>query len=139
MLILKRADGAVCLAERRGTGYADGMLNLPSGKVEPGEDVYDAVAREAREEVGVRIQREALRIVHAMYFQNPEGETRVGWFFTASHWVGAPTNMEPSKCAGLTWHQVDHLPSNTVRYNALGLLHWAKGEPFSSHWHDHLD
>jgi hypothetical protein len=34
MIILER-DGAVCLAERQGTGYADGKLN-------PDEDVYDA-------------------------------------------------------------------------------------------------
>jgi 8-oxo-dGTP pyrophosphatase MutT (NUDIX family) len=137
MLILER-DGAVCLAERRGTGYADGMLNLPSGKVEPDEDVYDAIAREALEEVGVAVEREALRIVHAMYFRNPQGETRVGWFFTATHWTGTPTNMEPHKCAGLSWHPLDHLPQNTVRYNALGIAHYVKGEPFSSHWHDAL-
>ncbi|GAA4806226.1 NUDIX hydrolase [Streptomyces ziwulingensis] len=139
MLILRRGDGAVCLAERQGTGYADGKSNLPSGKVESGEDVYDAVIREAREEIGVEIEREALSIVHVMYFRTPEGETRIGWFFTASHWNGTPTNMEPHKCAGLSWHQVDHLPSNTVRYNVLGVLHWAKGEQFSSHWHDWHD
>ena len=45
MLILER-DGTVCLAERQGTGYADGMLNLPSGKLDDGEDVFEAVIRE---------------------------------------------------------------------------------------------
>ncbi|MDT9682264.1 NUDIX domain-containing protein [Streptomyces sp. TRM76323] len=132
MLILER-DGAVCLAERRGTGYADGMLNLPSGKVEPGESVYDAVIREAHEEIDVTVERDALRIVHAMHFRNPEGEPRVGWFLTARHWEGEPRNMEPHKCAGLSWHPSDRLPDNTVPYNALGIAHYLKGEPFSVH------
>jgi 8-oxo-dGTP pyrophosphatase MutT (NUDIX family) len=132
MLILER-DGAVCLAERRGTGYADGLLNLPSGKAEPGESVYDAVIREAREEIGVTIERDALRIVHVMHFRNPEEEPRVGWFFTARHWDGEPRNMEPHKCAGLSWHPTDQLPVNTVPYNALGIAHYLKGEPFSAH------
>lgn len=100
MLILER-DGAVCLAERRGTGYADGMLNLPSGKVEPGESVYDAVIREAHEEVGVTVERDALRIVHAMHFRNPEGEPRVGWFLTAPPSAGRPP-CHPTSPAGPT-------------------------------------
>jgi 8-oxo-dGTP diphosphatase len=134
MLILQREhDGAVCLAERQGTGYADGMLNLPSGKLDDGEDVYAAVIREAREETGIVVEREALRIVHVMHFRNPEGEPRVGWFFTARHWHGEPRNMEPHKCAGLSWHRADNLPENTVPYNALGIAHWLKGEPFSLH------
>ncbi|MEU2968932.1 NUDIX domain-containing protein [Streptomyces ardesiacus] len=132
MLILER-DGAVCLAERQGTGYADGMLNLPSGKLDEGEDVYDAVIREALEETGVVLERGALRIVHVMHFRNPEGEPRVGWFFAARHWEGEPQNMEPHKCAGLSWHPVDHLPDTTVPYNALGIAHYRKGEPFSVH------
>lgn len=39
MVILER-DGHILLAERKDTGYADGLLNLPSGKV----DSHDANA-----------------------------------------------------------------------------------------------
>ncbi|MFD8952483.1 NUDIX domain-containing protein [Streptomyces xanthophaeus] len=139
MIILERGVGEtreICLAERRNTGYADGLLNLPSGKVEDGEDLFTAIIREAAEEVGVVIERGALRIVHVTYFRNPEGEARVGWFFAATHWTGAPTNMEPEKCAGLTWHHPERLPDNTVPYNATGIEHYLKGEPHSVHWHD---
>ncbi|MGW7517847.1 NUDIX hydrolase [Streptomyces sp. NPDC054796] len=140
MLILQRTDSTLCLAERQGTGYADGMLNLPSGKVEPGEDIYDAIRREAREEIGIVVERGALRVVHAMHFRNPEGETRVGWFFTTTHWEGEPRNMEPHKCTGLSWHLPDHLPHHTVPYNALGIAHYLRGEPFSVHgWTDTQD
>ncbi|MQS35793.1 NUDIX hydrolase [Streptomyces katsurahamanus] len=135
MLILERGSDLL-LAERKNTGYADGLLNLPSGKVEHGEDVYDAIIREAEEEIGVRLRREALRLVHVMYFRNPEGGTRVGWFFATNEWSGEPVNAEPHKCAGIAWHHRDHLPDNTVRYNTLGISHYIKGEPMSVHWHD---
>ncbi|MGW8066675.1 NUDIX hydrolase [Streptomyces ziwulingensis] len=132
MLILER-DGTVCLAERQGTGYADGQLNLPSGKLKKGEDVYNAVIREAREETGLVIERDALQIVHVMHFRHREEEPRIGWFFAARYWHGEPQNMEPHKCAGLSWHPVDQLPATTVPYNALGIGHYRKGEPFSVH------
>ena len=54
MLTLER-DGQVLLAERSGTGYADGWYNLPSGKLEEYEDVVAAIIREAWEEVGVTL------------------------------------------------------------------------------------
>ncbi|QNP71931.1 NUDIX domain-containing protein [Streptomyces roseirectus] len=131
MVILER-EGRILLAERQGTGYADGMLNLPSGKVED-ENVVQAAAREALEEVGVHIDPAALHPVHVMHYLNPEGHQRIGWFFTATHWDGEPYNAEPAKCAGLSWHRPDQLPGNTVPYNALGIAHHLKGEPFSVH------
>jgi 8-oxo-dGTP diphosphatase len=132
MIILER-DGHLLLAERANTGYADGLLNLPSGKVDPGENVVDAIVREAREEIGVRLDPGALRIVHVMHMRNPEGQTRVGWFFATAHWDGEPVNAEPHKCGGISWHPADQLPENTVPYNAYGIAHSLKGEPFSVH------
>jgi 8-oxo-dGTP pyrophosphatase MutT (NUDIX family) len=72
MTILER-DGHLLLGERSGTGYADGFLNLPSGKVDPGENVIDAAVHEAREEVGVVVDPPARRFVHVMHYRNPEG------------------------------------------------------------------
>jgi 8-oxo-dGTP diphosphatase len=132
MLIIER-DGLVLLAERSGTGYADGALNLPSGKLEPGEDVVAAVIREAHEEVGVVVDRADVRAVHVMQHLNPEGQTRVGWFFKADRWVGEPYNAEPHKCARLLWAPADHLPGNTWPYTAAGLAQYRAGTPFSLH------
>ncbi|MGK5530953.1 NUDIX hydrolase [Streptomyces sp. URMC 129] len=132
MIILER-EGRILLAERAHTGYADGRLNLPSGKVDPGENVTEAAVREAREEIAVDIDPAALRPVHVMHYRNPEGQARVGWFFATAHWHGEPVNAEPHKCAGISWHPADQLPAHTVRYNALGITHYLKGAPFSTH------
>jgi 8-oxo-dGTP diphosphatase len=53
-LLLTRHDH-VLLALRQGTGFADGMWNLPSGKAESTETAVEAVIREAHEELGIRL------------------------------------------------------------------------------------
>lgn len=53
--VLMRADGAFLLTSRPpGKPYA-GYWEFPGGKVEPGEDVLTALARELREELGIRV------------------------------------------------------------------------------------
>lgn len=131
MLILERGEDLL-LAERAG-GYAAGQLNLPSGKVEFGEDVFTAVAREAKEEVGVDIDLDALRIVHVMQYRNPEGDVRLSWFLATSHWSGEPVNAEPEKCARIFWCKRSEIPDITYESNALGIQHYLKGEPHSVH------
>ncbi|MFG2737272.1 NUDIX domain-containing protein [Streptomyces harbinensis] len=132
MIILERGD-RILLAERANTGYADGLLNLPSGKVDPGESVIEAAVREAQEEVGITIDPAALRTVHVMHYRNPEGRPRIGWFFATAHWTGEPVNAEPHKCAGIAWHHPAQLPDHTVPYNATGIAHYLKGDMFSVH------
>ncbi|MFD7896501.1 NUDIX domain-containing protein [Streptomyces sp. NPDC059743] len=131
MLILEQGE-YLLLAERAG-GYAAGQLNLPSGKVEFGEDVFEAVAREGQEEVGVTIHRDSLRIVHVMQYKNPEGGVRLSWFLATSHWDGEPVNAEPDKCARIMWCKRSEIPDNTYESNALGIQHYLKGEPHSVH------
>lgn len=132
MLILERA-GHVLLAERSGTGYADGWYNFPSGKLEAGEDVVTAVIREASEEIGVHIEQCDVRPVHVMHHRGPAQHSRIGWFFTADRWQGEPYNAEPHKCAGLLWAPIDQLPANTLAYMTAGLAQYRAGVPFSLH------
>jgi hypothetical protein len=49
-LVLRDPDGRILLARRSATGYGDGQLHLPSGHLEAGESIVDAVVREALEE-----------------------------------------------------------------------------------------
>ncbi|MFE0133152.1 methyltransferase domain-containing protein [Streptomyces sp. NPDC059037] len=138
-LILRRGD-EVLLARRANTGYGDGLLNVPSGHVEPGEDVREAVLREAREEIGLTLAPADVRAAVVLQHRGPGGNPRIGWFFEADHGRGGtPFNAEPEKCEELTWHAIDALPDDMVAYCRAGLEAWRAGERFLLHWQEDGD
>lgn len=133
-LIVRRGD-RVLLARRSGTGYADGLWNAPSGHLEDGEDVRQAVIREAGEEIGVRIDPADLRVALVMQHRAPGGSARIGWFFEAVRWEGEPVNNEPGKCSGIGWFDLDGLPDDMVAYCRAGVEAYRRGERFVLHLH----
>ncbi|WP_454194195.1 NUDIX hydrolase [Nocardia sp. Marseille-Q1738] len=130
VLLLLTRDDHVLLAQRHNTGYADGQWNLPSGKLEDGEDVVDAVIREASEEIGLRLKRNDVRMTSSVHYRAPEGHGRIGFVFAANRWDGEPTNQEPEKCSALQWFPLDQLPDNTVPYTAASVELFQRGEHF---------
>jgi 8-oxo-dGTP diphosphatase len=131
-VLLQRPDGMILLLERSGTGYADGQMCPPSGHLEAGESVVQGAIREAREETGVLIDPVDLVFRHAIHYCNPDGQARVGFFFTAARWQGKPANREPHKCAALVWADPARPPANTVPYTAAALAAIARGDWFSA-------
>ena len=114
----------ILLLERQNTGYADGMLHLPSGHLEEGEPIPHGAAREAKEEVGVNIDPAAQ--------QRPD-LTRVGMFLLAEQWSGEPVVAEPHKAGKLVWCDPRVLPSNTIAYPAEGIRAWLEGDRLALH------
>ena len=54
--VLTAADGQVLIARRAAKAHQGGLWEFPGGKVEPGESVQQALAREFAEELGVAVQ-----------------------------------------------------------------------------------
>jgi 8-oxo-dGTP diphosphatase len=119
-LLLTRSDH-VLLALRQGTGFADGMWNLPSGKA---ETAAAAVIREAHEELGIQLAEHEVSFAATVHCRNTDTDTRVGLFFHAAARDSprdAPFNAEPHKCAKIAWHPMAMLPGTTMPYSALGV------------------
>jgi 8-oxo-dGTP pyrophosphatase MutT (NUDIX family) len=77
-------DNQVLFGRRQDTGFEDGSYHVPSGHLEAGESVIDALIREAKEEVGVTIAPEAVEFVHVMHDSSSGGRVAlhrapVGW------------------------------------------------------------
>src|SRR3954471_19178056 len=96
-VILER-EGEILLLERQGTGYCDGMLHLPSGHLDEGETLAHGAAREAHEEVGIRIDPGELRLATVVHHRQRADLARIGMFFATNRWDGEPYNAEPHKC-----------------------------------------
>ena len=82
-------DGRILLAQRQGTGYADGQWHMPSGHLEEGESATECAAREGYEETGIKIDPSSLQLVHTMHRGHGTEAPRLGLFFTAA----APDRM----------------------------------------------
>lgn len=134
VLLLLTCGDLVLLALREGTGYADGQWNLPSGKLEYGEDAISGVIREAGEEVGVRLEPAEPRLAATVHHRNAAGQARVGLVFAVEFDAsrhGEPVNAEPHKCAGIKWFPVDLLPANTYPYTTACVRAFSEGTPFA--------
>jgi 8-oxo-dGTP diphosphatase len=106
---------------------------VPSGHLEDGESVAQTAVREASEEVGVDIDPADLNFIHVVHHRNPEGQGRIGIFFTTTRWAGEPANREPHKCGGLYWVLPGPArpPANTVPYTAAALAAITQRAAFS--------
>lgn len=132
-LVLRREDGRVLLLRRANTGYMDGRLSMVAGHADGNEPADAALAREAREEAGVVIRQEDLRLVHVMHRLSEEGDHEyVDMYFEARRWQGEPAICEPEKCSELLWADPAHLPDDVIPIVRQALERIAAEEPFSS-------
>ena len=119
--VLTQPDGRVLLARRpAGKAYA-GYWEFPGGKVEPGESLDAALARELHEELGIVVTRACRWITRV--FEYPHATVRLN-FFRVFEWQGTP---HPHEGQVFSWQLPDAvevtplLPANFPIVKALTL------------------
>ena len=119
--VIERPDGSFLLAQRpRGKVYA-GYWEFPGGKVEPGEPLAAALARELHEELGIDVEIAHPWIVQIYTY--PHAKVRLN-FFRVRAWQGEPHGREDQQ---LAWQRVSTLavapllPANAPVLRALQL------------------
>ncbi|GGP95929.1 8-oxo-dGTP pyrophosphatase MutT (NUDIX family)/NTP pyrophosphatase (non-canonical NTP hydrolase) [Actinomadura coerulea] len=134
-VLLRREDGTVLMLRRYNTGYRDGWLCPPAGRIEPGEDVLAAAIREAGEETGVTLRRDDAVFSHVMHrtaasLPGPCQAVSDYWF-TFDRWVGEPHAAEPDKASEALWIDPAAPPADLIPYCAQALAAIGRGEAFS--------
>ncbi|MBD0688399.1 NUDIX domain-containing protein [Streptomyces sp. CBMA123] len=113
---------------------------IPGGKVDPGEEIAHAAARELREEAGLIARPCDLRLVHTI--QAKEGWDGRGGFvlfvFATSEFTGELANVEPDKHLEVRWHPAAAvLPSPMFPTSKAAVEAYLAGGPaFSTHGFD---
>ena len=115
-ILLERKNEAsgrceILLLKRQGTGYYDGYYDMPGGHLEANEDIFDGMIREAKEEIGITIKREDMKILH-IYHKYKRGMLK--FVFKVCKYEGIPINNELDKCEKIEWIDLENLPENIV-------------------------
>ena len=121
-------EDQILLLRRFNTGFRDGDYSVPAGHLDGNETVMAAAAREAEEEVGVRI--DAKNLIFSSVMHRLDGEERVDFFVRVTDWQGEPFNAEPDKCDDLRWAAIDSLPENTIPYIRRAIQNHVDGTRF---------
>lgn len=111
LIMQKREKNAtrILLMRRKATGFHDGEYELPGGHLEENEDLFDAMIREAKEEILLDLKKSDLKIVHIMHHYTGN---RINIIFLANADNLTPQIGEPEKCDELNWFDINNLPSN---------------------------
>lgn len=122
-------ESKILLLRRFNTGYEDGNYSVCAGHVDGDEVYYEAMIREAKEEIGIKLKKEQLRPAQVMH--RKKDDERIDYFFMANHWEGEIQNMEPEKCDELRWVAVSELPDNTIPYIRYAIEQYLNGNSFT--------
>jgi len=130
LLMIKNEDGKkkILLSKRKNTGYKDGEYELPGGHLEENEDLYEAMIREAKEELGISLKRQDLKIVHIMHHYTCK---RMNFILEIEKSNLEPRIMEVDKCEELKWVEINNLPENTMEKVKIIIDYIEKGELYS--------
>jgi 8-oxo-dGTP diphosphatase len=129
-LLLIREE-KVLLVRRFQTGWQDGTYGVLAGHIDGNETIRAAMIREAKEEGGIDIKPEDLRVSHAMHRLAENKKEYIDFFLTTEKWEGEPRIMEPDKCDDLQWFPLGSLPENMVSYVRSGLEQFLSHATFS--------
>ena len=98
------------------------VLCLPAGHINEGENQYDALIREAKEELDIEIDLKNIinsYVVLRRNFFEIDGkklEPYIDYYFEISKCKGTPKIVEFNKCEELIWANIDNLPEPFINY-----------------------
>jgi 8-oxo-dGTP diphosphatase len=99
-VVIVLREGARVLLIRRAAGVPrPGVWSPPTGRVEPGETIVDAVVREAHEELGI-----AVRAVHEVWQSDTDdGRYRLHWWEVIAIDAHAALRPDSTEVAETRW------------------------------------
>ncbi|MFA7653946.1 MAG: NUDIX domain-containing protein [Candidatus Magasanikbacteria bacterium] len=101
-------DKKILMLKRIGAHGAD-TWSVPGGHLEYGEEPEDAAAREAMEEVGIKITN-IRRSVYTNDIFEKENKHYITLFFIAEIESGEPKILEPDRTEEIGWFEWGNLP-----------------------------
>ena len=131
-MIIKNEKGEILFQRRCGSKLWPDFLGLPAGHVDKGEDVYQALVREAREELNIDINVKDIEDTFVVNRINKNLKPYYDIYFVIKNYKGIIKINEPNKCQELKWVLLDNMPDDVIEFEKIPLDNYEKGIKFSS-------
>jgi ADP-ribose pyrophosphatase YjhB (NUDIX family) len=125
-VILER-NNKIFFLRRANTGWADGILTVPAGHVDKGDNVTEAAIKETKEEACVDILADDLEFVHVDFLR----DEYTNFYFKAKKWTGEPTLGEPELASEAIWIDKNNIPNDVIPQLRKLFKQLEKGSYFS--------
>ena len=121
-------DGNKILVQKRaknGSKLWPGYYALPAGHIDEGENQYEALVREAREELGIELDPKDIIKEYTVLRRNffdidgKRLEPYIDYYFEMEKYTGTPSIMEKDKCEELKWVDINNLPEPFINYEGV--------------------
>ena len=115
-------DDKILVQKRKGFKLWPGYYALPAGHIDEGENQYDALIREAKEELGITINLKDIIncyvVLRRNYFEidGKRLEPYIDYYFEINKFEGISKIMEEDKCDELIWVNINNLPKPFINY-----------------------
>ncbi len=130
-LIIKNDEGKILLQRREGTKLWLGYLALPAGHIDVGENAYDALIREAKEELDIDISIDNIIDTFVVNRRNKSLLPYYDIYFEIGKYNGTIKINEPNKCSELVWTDLDKLPNDMIDFEKVAIYNNLNGIKFS--------
>ncbi len=120
-------DNKILVQKRKGTKLWPGYYALPAGHIDEGENQYEALVREAKEELGITLNPKDIInsyvVLRRNYFEidGKRLEPYIDYYFEINEYEGIPKIMEEDKCDELIWVDINNLPEPFINYSGAFL------------------
>lgn len=106
--VMVMKNGKILLGKRKGS-HGEGEYAWPGGHLEYMESFEECAKREVREETGMEIKN--VRFVRLLNLKAYAPKHYVDIGLTADWKSGEPKVLEPERCEGWDWYDLDNLPA----------------------------
>lgn len=130
-LIIRNEKNEILLQRRQGTKLWYGFLSLPAGHIDEGENAYDAVVREAREELEIKISINNIIDTFVVNRRNKSLLPYYDVYFEINSYSGEIKISEPKKCSELVWCDINNLPEDMIDFEIEAIRNNQNGIKFS--------
>lgn len=131
-LIIRNDKNEILLQRRIGDDKTyPNFLALPAGHIREGENSYEALIRETKEELDIVVKTEDIIDTFVVQRRSKPHGQYYDIFFEVSDYKGIIKINEKEYCSDLIWCDIDNLPSDMIKYEKDAIKLNKQGIKFS--------